>query len=192
MATTNSDLTINRVEGPIWAGWIGAIVVILGIYASADHGIEAMKQYMFVGVTSAQALGDAFRCPPDELVEEGISQEVCEQMSAMLRSQLVSRPTWFGIFKLTVECSGLVLALFSILVGIALVDWHSWAPAAAVGLFGAFTALNIVNLIAVLNTGPLLRAQYLWSDLLWILVHLSITAAALAGKREMSARRTEA
>lgn len=183
MATANSDITISRLAGPIWASWIGVIVVILGAYLAADHGIEAMKQYTFLGVTSAEALGRAFKCPLDELVEERISREVCEQMGATVRIQLVSRPVWFGAFQLTVESIGVVLALFSIIVGIALVDWHGWAPAAVIAVFGAFTALNVVDFIAVLNTGPLLRAHYLWSGLLWILIHLSFTVAALAGKR---------
>jgi hypothetical protein len=76
-----------------------------------------------------------------------------------------------------------VAALASVFVGLALVDYRPWAPAAAIASFGALALLDAAGFGAALYTGPLLRALYLWNLFLWFCIHLCLTAGAAAGRR---------
>lgn len=169
---------------PQWASWIGVIAVVFGVYMAASQGVEVTKQYTVVMPRSAETRAPVLRCPPDELVEEGISEEDCMQMAAMVKAQLVSRPDWFRTFRLTAGSIGIVLALFTIFAGIALVDWHSWTRRVAIAVFGASTVLNVIDFVVVLNTPPLLRGLYLWNSVLWILIYAGLTVGAIAGQSD--------
>jgi hypothetical protein len=80
-----------------------------------------------------------------------------------------------------------LLALLSVVVGIALVDYRRWAAAAALWTFGALAALDVVSFIAVINTGPLIRQMYLWSILLWFFIHLAMVVGAGVGRQARQA-----
>jgi hypothetical protein len=49
--------------------------------------------------------------------------------------------------------------------------------------FGALAALDVIGFVAVVNAGPLLRDFYLWQLLLWFLIHLMMTVAAVVGRQ---------
>ena len=74
-------------------------------------------------------------------------------------------------------------------VGAALIDRQSWAPAAAIAVFGALTLVDAVGFVAAVNTGPILRDVYLWNVLLWFFVHLMMTLGAVAGRASTDAAR---
>jgi hypothetical protein len=44
--------------------------------------------------------------------------------------------------------------------------------------FSLLVLLDVAAFTAALNTGPLLRAQYLWPLLLWFFIHLCLLMAA--------------
>lgn len=169
-------MTPSDGAGP-WNSVLGMVAVILGVYLAAHHGIDVLKQYT---VATPPSIAKALRCPPYELVEEGITVQECTQMAAMLQAQLVARAPWFRAFESTFGAAALVLALLTSFVGLALIDGRVWAATTAIAVFGVFAVLSIGHFLVVSNTGPLARQMYLWTDLLWILIQ-ALTVAAVAG-----------
>lgn len=177
--------TVPNASGPAWASWLGVVAVIFGILQTAAHGNEWMTQKVIAPGTAA-VQGIPPRCPEDELVEEGISIAECELMTAKVRIMIASRPDWFRGFQMGLSLIGTVVAFGSIFIGAALVQYRSWAPRAAVITFAGLLAIDAVGFAAAINTGPLLRATYLWNTLLWFFIHLVMTAGAVAGRRSES------
>jgi hypothetical protein len=99
----------------------------------------------------------------------------------------ISAPGWFKSFHTSVSAVGLLLALISVVVGIALVDYRAWAAAAAVRVFGALAVVDVVAFTAVVNSGPMIRQLYLWGILLWFFIHLAMAIAALVGRQDEQA-----
>ena len=180
------SITVPNVSGPAWASWLGIVAVIFGILQTAEHGNEWMTQKVIAPGTAA-VQGIPPRCPEDELVEEGISSAECELMTAKVRIMIVSRPDWFRGFQMGLALIGTAVAFVSIFIGSALVQYRSWAPRAAVITFAGLLAIDTVGFAAATNTGPLLRATYLWDILIWFSIHLVMTAGAIAGLRSESA-----
>ncbi|MGH8533202.1 MAG: hypothetical protein ACREV1_10895, partial [Gammaproteobacteria bacterium] len=85
-------------------------------------------------------------------------------------------------FQMALASAGITMASLSIVVGAALVNYRTWAPAAAVLTFGALTAIDVIGFMAVVNTGPISREMHLWNILLWFFIHLMMTVGAVAGR----------
>jgi len=174
-------MSISRSAYP---GSLGIVVVVLGVFSTAMHGNELMKQAV---ITQPAAGGEAIApadCPADELEEEGLSLAECEQLVAHVRTITVSRPDWFRGFQMGLAALGALVAFTSILVGAALLNDRRWAATAAVLNFGALAAIDVTGFVAVVNAGPLLRDLYLPQLLLWSLIHLMMTVAAVAGREQ--------
>ncbi len=184
MATSFSDPVTNSPSGdPAWASWLGIVAILFGIFLTATHGNEWMKQAVIAQPANAeQQVADA-DCPEDELEEEGISLAECEQLVANIETMTVSRPDWFRGFQMGLAAVGTIIAFGSVIVGAALINYRRWAPSAAVLTFGALAAIDLVGFIAVINAGPLLRDLYLWNILLWFLIHMIMTVGAVAGRQ---------
>src|SRR5690606_9427186 len=88
----------------------------------------------------------------------------------------------FPGYQTTLSALGTLLALVSIAVGAALVDERRWAPGAAIVVFGALALIDAASFVGAANTGPILRGLYMWNFLLWLVIHLMMTAAAVAGR----------
>lgn len=180
MQATNN----NQIQAaPFWASWLGVIAIIFGILSTASHGTEVMKQFV-IKPDSAAVQGKPLKCPEDELEEEGISMEECELMGTTVKNMIVSRPDWFRHFQILMSIAGTLLAMGSIFIGIALLDYRSWVVTPAILIFGALAGIDIVTFLAVVNTGPLFRAMYLQQILLWFFIHTLMTAGAIAGQHE--------
>ncbi|MGH8610074.1 MAG: hypothetical protein ACREX9_22495 [Gammaproteobacteria bacterium] len=177
-----NNVTSSRSAGPAWASWLGIIAVVLGIFLTAAHGNELMKQAVITQSTPAGDQFPAADCPEDELEEEGLSLAECEHMVAKIQGVILSTPGWFPGFQMALASAGITMAFLSIVVGAALVDYRSYAPVAAVLVFGALTAIDVVGFMAVVNTGPILREMFLWNILLWFFIHLMMTVGAAAGR----------
>ena len=179
MATSSSGDSGSQGEGSAGAQWLGVIAILFGVLAMASHGNEWLVQTV-IAPDSAAAQGLESECPEDELAEEGVSADECRLMVDRVHIMIASRPDWFRPMQINLALAGTVVALASILVGLGLVDTRSWAAGAAVWSFGALLAIDIAQFIAAVNTGPLLRATYLWNLLLWFFIHLCMTVAAAA------------
>ncbi|MGH8594804.1 MAG: hypothetical protein ACREV3_13430 [Gammaproteobacteria bacterium] len=177
-----NNVTNSRSAGPAWASCLGIIAVVLGIVLTAVHGNELMKQAVITQSTPAGDQFPAADCPEDELEEEGLSLAECEHMVAKIQGIILSTPGWFPGFQMALAAVGIIMASLSIVVGAALVDYRSWAPAAALLTFGALTAIDVIGFVAVVTTGPILREMYLWNILLWFFIHLMMTVGAVAGR----------
>lgn len=176
--------------GYAWASWLGSVAVVLGIALSASHGTELMKQAVSGEPAIPADQVSAADCRKDELEEEGLSFAECKQMVANVQSLTVSRPPWFRGVQIGLAGAGAVIALGSIIVGVALVDNRPWARIGAILTFAALAAVDVLGFIAAVKAGPIIRQLYLGNILLWFLIHLMMAVAAVAGRdSETAARR---
>jgi hypothetical protein len=121
-------------------------------------------------------------CREDELEEEGLSFAECRQMVANVENLTVSGPAWFRGVQIGLAGVGTIIALGSIVVGVALVDDRAWAPNCAVLTFAALAGLDVLGFTAAVNAGPVIRQLYLGDILLWFLLHLMMTVGVVAGR----------
>lgn len=177
MDTTQSNQTVGA---PFWASWIGVMAIIFGVYLTAVHGNEVLTHVVYAPDTAA-VHDIPIDCEEDELIEEGITLEECNLMGTNVKNIILSSPDWFRGFHITLAAIGTIVAIFSVFIGIALVDFRSWVIRPAILTFGTLLAIDVIGFLAVVNTGPLLRAMYLSDILLWALIHFMLTAAVLAG-----------
>ena len=171
------------VSGPAWPSSLGIVAIVLGVFLTAMHGNELLKHAV---IAQPAAGGEQIAepdCPADELEEEGLSLAECEQLVAHVRTITVSRPDWFRGLQMGLSALGVLVASASVLVGAALLDYRRRAAGAAVLVFGTLAALDVIGFVAVVNAGPLLRELYLWQLLLWFLIHLMMTVAAVVGRQ---------
>lgn len=160
--------------------WLGMLVVVFGLLLAAQQGNEALKQAVIAPGTAAE-LGIPADCREDELEEEALTLRECELMVASVQITLASSPAWFRPLQLATAGLAALLALASLPTGFALVRGPS-AGHWRYGMYviGGLLALDCIGFIAAVNTGPMLRAQYLWTALLWIFIHLAFFSAFLA------------
>ena len=183
MAISNShNPSGTGAQGPAWASALGVIAIVLGVFLTAYHGNELMKQAVLVNAMPASGEMPAADCPEDELEEEGLSLAECEYMVDHVRGIFLSMPEWFPSVQMALAATGAVLAFLSIIIGGALVNYSRAASVAAVLVFGGLTLVDAAQFAVVVNTGPILRDVYLWSILLWLTIHLMMTVGVIAGR----------
>ncbi|MDZ7736936.1 MAG: hypothetical protein U5P41_13200 [Gammaproteobacteria bacterium] len=185
MATLSHSTTGSSAFGPAWASSLGVIVIVLGVFLTAMHGTEWMKQYVMVNNMPAKEM-PAADCPEEELEEEGISLAECEYMVEHVWGLGLSTPDWFPGVQMGLSLIGTLLAFLSIIIGGALVNYKSWALPAAVAVFGGLIAIDALQFMAVVNAGPIIRGMYLWSILLWLIIHLLMMTGVFAGRHAES------
>ena len=169
--------------GPGWASALGAVAIVLGVFLAAFHGTEWMKQTVYVGAMPADGQLPAPECPAAELREEGLSAAECAYMVEHVRGLALSTPDWFPGVQKWLAGVGALLAFASAVIGGALLNGREAAQKAALGVFGGLALIDLLQFVAVVNAGPIMRDIYLWGVLLWFLIHLMMTAAALAGRQ---------
>lgn len=177
MDTTQSN-QLN--EAPFWATWVGTMAIIFGVFLTAVHGTEVLSHIVYKPGTAA-VQGIPVDCESDELAEEGISLEECNLMGTTVKNVILSSPDWFRSFHIGLAAAGTIVAVFSVFIGIGLVDYRRWIIKPAIITFGLLLTIDVTAFLAIVNTGPLLRAMYLADILLWAVIHLMLTAAILAG-----------
>lgn len=188
MATTSTDQQPGASPGPAWASALGVVTIVLGVFLTAFHGNEAMKQAVMVKHMPGTGGLPAAVCPEEELEEEGLSPGECKYMVTHIEGIALSTPEWFPAAQMWLAGSGTVLAFISIIVGGALVNYRPAATGVAVVVFSGLTIIDIGQFAAVVNTGPILRDIYLWNNLLWFLIHLMMLCAAVAGRQASTGR----
>lgn len=183
MATSFSDnMTGPALRVPAWASALGVVAVVLGVFLTAYHGNEWMKHSVMVSAMPASGQMPAADCPEEELEEEGLSLAECEYLVERVGGIVLSMPDWFPGTFITLSVIGTLLAFLSIIVGGAMVNYQSWAPAAALFVFGGLGLVDVLQFLTVVNTGPVIREMYLWNILLWLLIHLLMITGVVAGR----------
>ncbi|MEQ8230230.1 MAG: hypothetical protein RLW61_10925 [Gammaproteobacteria bacterium] len=188
MSRASSDIAATILDTPGWASALGAIAVVLGVFLTALHANEVMKQYVVTAAMPADGVMPPADCPAEELEEEGLSRAECEYMVAHVAGIALSSPAWFPRAQIVLALTGMTLGFVSIIIGGALVNYSPSASLAAVLVFGGLAGVDALQFAAVVNTGPILRDVYLWQVLLWFLIHLMMTAAAIAGRDSEASR----
>jgi hypothetical protein len=158
--------------------WLGVVAILFGLLLLAGHANEFLKQLVLVPGSSAE-LGLPADCRPDELEEEGLSLQECQLLVSGVQGILLSSPPWFRQVQLGLSLSGLLLAAASVVIAVGLINQSSLAWRWAIPAFACLLLLDLGAFVAALNTGPLLRAQYLWPLLLWISIHITLLTAVL-------------
>jgi hypothetical protein len=165
-----------------WSVSLGVIAIVFGTLMAATQGNELLAQ-LTIAPDSIAARNVPADCRPDEAAQEGVSTAECELMVANVRIMIASRPSWFrGVYS-GLNLAGSLAAFGSIIVGLALTGGRSWGTKAAMVAFAVLMALDLAQFTAAFYTGPLLRALYLWNIVLWLFIHLSLEAGAIAGRR---------
>ena len=100
-------------------------------------------------------------------------------MLANVQIILASSPSWFRPFQFVLSSLACLLAIASMNAGMSLVQKNKSSQFALVS-FVALLLIDIVGFIAAINLGPLLRAQYLWPQIIWIAIHLSLLIPVFA------------
>ncbi|MFK7864641.1 MAG: hypothetical protein AB8B95_10500 [Pseudohongiellaceae bacterium] len=137
-------------------------------FASSNN--ELLKQYVLTESAEQSLIGEA-DCRADELLEEGLSVRECQLMRIQLEIVYESSPDWFRSAQILLNAMAMVSA-----VGvIALVTFRPLRARSQLLLVVLilFVVIDALSFLAALQTGPLLRAQYLWPTLLWFFIHLS-------------------
>lgn len=157
---------------------LAVVLMLFGLLALASYGNELLRQAVIIPGSSAD-LGIAADCRADELEEEQLTLEECQLMVSSVKIFLSSSPAWFRSFQIALASLGASAALLSIASAIALINRRP--PALRLALFATalLLVLDVAGFIAAVNTGPLLRAQYLWPLLLWVAIHLCLLMALL-------------
>jgi hypothetical protein len=160
-----------------WRSWLGTLTILFGILLFASHANELMTQVVIAPGTAADT-GTVADCRPDELEEEGLSLEECQLMVTSVQIRLASQSTWFRSTQIILASIGTIAAVFSIMIGIALVGSKAQAIKPAVFIFALLVIIDLASFIAASSSGPLLRAIYLEKLLLWFFLHLSLLLAS--------------
>ena len=82
---------LNKSRLPHWASILGVVAIVLGVFLTAMHGTEWMKQAVIETHMPESGVMPAADCPEEELEEEGITVEgtVVEALrNAMFRVEL--------------------------------------------------------------------------------------------------------
>lgn len=190
MTTSISDTNTDKTISPAWASALGVVTIVLGIFLTSFHSNEAMKQAVIAEHMPESGILPAAVCPEEELEEEGISMAECEYMVKHVEGIALSTPEWFPSVQITLASIGALLAFISIIIGGALVNFKPAATGAAVIVFAGLTLVDAAQFAAVVNTGPILRDIYLWNILLWLLIHLMMLCAVIAGRHIATASQT--
>lgn len=172
-------------NAPIWASWLGIIIIVMGVSLTASNGNQLLKYLVLDGVPSVEMAEYEYKCPEDELEEEGITLAMCKQKTANVDTVLLSIPDWFRGLQIPLMLIGTIVAFSSIFVGVALIDYKRVAPSAAIAVIGTLLLIDIIVFIAVVITGPLTRQLYLWDILLWCFIHAILLSALIAGRDQL-------
>lgn len=176
--------SIQESNIPIWASWLGIIIIVLGVYLTASNGNQLLKYIVLDGVPSVEKAEYEHKCPEDELEEEGITLAMCMQKTANVDTVLLSIPDWFRGFQIPLMLIGTLVAMASIFAGITLIDYRSYAPTAAAAIIATLLLIDLLGFVAVIITGPLTRQLYLWDILLWCFIHSILLSAIIAGREQ--------
>ncbi len=160
------------------SSWLGVLMVLFALLLLAAQGTELLKQTVLAPGSSA-VLGIPADCRQDELEEEGLSLEECQLMVSVVRASLSSAPDWFRSLQWALALSACLAAALATAVGVGIAGGRARLNRLAAPTFALLLLLDVIAFVAAVNTGPLLRAQYLWPSLLWFFIHLSFFCALL-------------
>ena len=155
------------------AGKLLAVLTILfGVLFFASSSNELLKQAVLTADFSV--LQQEADCRADELEEEGLSLRECELMLVQVEIFLASSPNWFRSVQQTFSVIGIAASLASIGLALSLDSRRSFPIRALVWVLSGLVVLDSGMFVVALQTGPLLRAQYLWPLILWFFIHLCL------------------
>ena len=157
---------------------LAVLITLFGLLLLASHSNELLRQIVIVPGSSAE-LGVEAACRADELEEEQLSLQECQLMVVDVQIVLSSSPAWFRRYQLTLSSFGIAAAVLSFITAFGLINRQSPPFSLVAVSMGILLLIDLASFLAAVNTGPLLRARYLWPLLLWFVVHLCVLVAAI-------------
>lgn len=170
---------MNTVELDLETGvrFFAVLVVVFGLLYFANSSNELLKQLVLAPAALTSLAGEA-DCRADELIEEGLSLRECELMRVQLEIAYESSPNWFRSMQLFLHSLAVMVGLGSLYFALNAANLQLPQTKLLRNTLVTLTILDVAIFTAALQTGPLLRAQYLWPTLIWFFVHLSLAIAA--------------
>lgn len=179
---------LNKSRLPHWASILGVVAIVLGVFLTAMHGNEWMKQSVIQSNMPASGEMPAADCPLGELDEEGITLSQCEFLVDYVAGFVDAAPEGFADSMKMLSLIGMILAFLSVIIGGALVNYTEWASKAAIAVFAGLALIDIVQFSMIAGAGPIIRDFYLWSILLWLILHAMLLVGAIAGHQSEAAK----
>ena len=164
---------------------LAAVITLFGLLLLASHSNELLRQIVIAPGSSAD-LGVEAACRADELEEEQLSLQECQLLVVDVQIVLSSSPAWFRPYQLTLSSFGIAAAVLSMLTAFGLINRQSPPFRLVAVSMGILLLIDLAGFLAAVNTGPLLRARYLWPLLLWFVVHLCVLVAAIRLAQQQS------
>jgi hypothetical protein len=178
----------NKSGLPHWASILGVVAIVLGVFLTAMHGNEWMKHSVIQSNMPASGEMPAADCPLGELDEEGITLAQCEFLVDYVAGFVDAAPEGFADSMKMLAFVGMILAFLSVIVGGALVNYTEWSSKAALTIFAGLAIIDLLQFMVVVGAGPLIRDFYLWSVLLWLILHAMLLVGAIAGRQHEAAQ----
>jgi len=179
---------LNKSRLPHWASILGVVAIVLGVFLTAMHGNEWMKQSVIQSNMPASGEMPAADCPLGELDEEGITLNQCEFLVDYVAGFVDAAPEGFADSMKMLSLIGMILAFLSVIIGGALVNYTEWASKAAIAVFAGLALIDLVQFFMIAGAGPIIRDFYLWSILLWLILHAMLLVGAVAGHQSEAAK----
>ena len=179
---------LNKSRLPHWASILGVVAIVLGVFLTAMHGNEWMKQSVIATHLPETGVMPAADCPEDELEEEGITLSQCEFLVDFVGGYADATSETFDSAMKHLALAGMILAFLSVIIGGALINYTEWASKAAIAVFAGLALIDLVQFFVVAGAGPLIRDFYLWSVLLWLILHAMLLVGAIAGHQSEAAK----
>lgn len=173
---------LNKSRLPHWASILGVVAIMLGVFLTAMHGNEWMKQSVIQANMPASGEMPAADCPLGELDEEGITLAQCEFLVDYVAGFVDAAPEGFADSMKMLALIGTILAFLSVIIGGALVNYTEWSSKAAIAVFAGLALIDLLQFVVVVGSGPIIRDFYLWSILLWLILHSMLLVGAIAGR----------
>ncbi len=173
----------NKSHLPHWASILGVVAIVLGVFLTAMHGTEWMKHSVISTHMPESGVMPAADCPEEELEEEGITIAQCEFLVDYVAGFVESAPEGFSDSMKTLAFIGTIVAFVSVIIGGALVNYTTWSANASIAVFAGLALIDVLQFSVVVGAGPLIRDIYLWSVLLWLILHAMLLVGAIAGRQ---------
>lgn len=154
------------------------LTILFGLLFFAQSSNELLKHTVLTQEAEQSLAGEA-DCRADELIEEGLSVRECELMRVQLEIYYVSIPSWFRSAQMVLQSIAVSGAIASIGLSLAISQITPRRVSSLSLVLVTLLLIDIAGLLISLQTGPLMRAQYLWPSLLWIFIHLSLAVGSL-------------
>ncbi|NUZ08391.1 cytochrome b [Piscinibacter koreensis] len=158
--------------------WLAVFAFLLAVLAAADFSLLAARQAAF-GDLDGQRWASAWKCPAEELRQEGITPRQCQLMAARAEALIVSLPAPQRVIVMYVALIAAVVAVASALIAMAMLRGRRRSQPALLAASGIMLATDVVLLGLLTPYGSMILADE-WARLVgWAIAYAALSGALL-------------